>query len=150
MQITFIMLIICFFSNSQQLENKSSATGVLRVHISNLRNTSGQLHVAVFNSHDSFANETPLTTKSIHSKPHNLDTLTVSFQLPEGEYGISVLDDSNADGVLNYGFAGIPREGFGFSGYKLRGLKKPHFKKFSFQLQKGTTATVNVRMTYLF
>ncbi|QDH79239.1 DUF2141 domain-containing protein [Echinicola soli] len=36
--------------------------------------------------------------------------------LPEGNYMIAVLHDSNGNGKLDYSFFGVPKEGFAFSG----------------------------------
>ena len=70
-----------------------------------------------------------------------------SLYLPSGLYGISVLVVADSDGRMKYGFAGIPLEGFGFSGYRQKGLKRPRFSDFSFTHSANTQ--VEIRMTYL-
>jgi len=122
-------------------------TSAVIVHIVGLRSRGGQVCIAVFDSDENFRNEKPLKDKKLMISSHNRDTLTVSVQLPAGLYGISVLDDSNSDGGMNYGFAGIPLEGFGFSGYRQKGLKRPRFSDFSFTHSANTQ--VEIRMTYL-
>lgn len=122
-------------------------TSAVLVHIVGLRSRGGQVCIAVFDSDENFRIEKPLKDKILIRSAHDGDTLTVSLQLPEGMYGISVLDDSNSDSRMNYGFAGIPLEGFGFSGYRQKGLKRPRFSDFSFTHSANTQ--VEIRMTYL-
>lgn len=122
-------------------------TSAVVVQIVGLRSRGGQVCVAVFDSDENFRNEKPL--KDIKLKPGNTnhDTLTVQLQLAPGTYGISVLDDADSDGRMKYGFAGIPLEGFGFSGYRQKGLKRPRLGDFSFKHSANTQ--VEIRMTYL-
>ena len=128
-------------------KNSPVPTTAVVIHIVNLHSRGGQVCIAVFDSDENFRNEKPLKDKKLMLSSHNSDTLTVSLQLPAGLYGISVLDDSNSDGGMNYGFAGIPLEGFGFSGYRQKGLKRPRFSDFSFKHSANTQ--VEIRMTYL-
>lgn len=128
-------------------KNSPVPTTAVVIHIVNLHSRGGQVCIAVFDSEENFRKEKPLKDKKLMLSSHNSDTLTVSLQLPAGLYGISVLDDSNSDGGMNYGFAGIPLEGFGFSGYRQKGLKRPRFSDFSFKHSANTQ--VEIRMTYL-
>ena len=128
-------------------KNSPVPTTAVVLHIVNLHSRGGQVCIAVFDSDENFRKEKPLKDKKLMLSSHNSDTLTVSLQLPAGLYGISVLDDSNSDGGMNYGFAGIPLEGFGFSGYRQKGMKRPRFSDFSFQHSANTQ--VEIRMTYL-
>lgn len=129
-------------------ENSPVPTTAVVIHIVNLRSRGGQVCIAVFDSDENFRKEKPLKDKILIRSAHDGDTLTVSLQLPEGMYGISVLDDSNSDSRMNYGFAGIPLEGFGFSGYRQKRLKRPRFSDFSFKHSSNTQ--VEIRMTYLY
>jgi len=129
-------------------ENSPVPTTAVVIHIVNLSSRGGQVCIAVFDSDENFRIEKPLKDKILIRSAHDGDTLTVSLQLPEGMYGISVLDDSNSDSRMNYGFAGIPLEGFGFSGYRQKRLKRPRFSDFSFKHSSNTQ--VEIRMTYLY
>ena len=73
--------------------------------------------------------------------------MTIKLKLKPGIYGITVLDDKNNDGKMEYNFIGMPKEGYGFSNFTDRILSRPEFKKFDFVL--GTNdKTVYVKMKY--
>jgi len=62
-------------------------------------------------------------------------------------YGITLLDDENKNGKLDYKFV-IPKEGVGFSNYEQHGFRRPVFSDFSFLLKKNETIHVPIRLTY--
>lgn len=134
----------------QNITQKISATSDIIIQIINCRGRSGQVCIAVFDSEESFRNEEPLKSKKIARNNDSSDTLLLSISLATGTYGISVLDDTDADGQMKYGFGGTPCEGFGFSGYQQKGLKRPRFKYFSFRHTAGEPTRVKVKMSYLF
>ena len=61
-------------------------------------------------------------------------TLVVEVKLEPGKYGISLMDDENFNGKMDYNFIGIPKEGFGFSNYYHSGLTKPKLNSFEFEV----------------
>jgi uncharacterized protein (DUF2141 family) len=48
----------------------------------------------------------------------NSVVLSSEIQLPEGEYVIGLLQDSNGNGHMDYGLFGIPKEPYGWSNMK--------------------------------
>ena len=121
----------------------------LEVSITNIRNTKGQLYVAIFNNDQSFKVEVPVFGKKYAKADIQNKTYRLVIPIPPGEYGLSILDDENSDGKMNYRFVGFPLEGFGFSNYKHRGIRKPRFKQFSFQVAINQKLLIEVEMTYL-
>jgi uncharacterized protein (DUF2141 family) len=75
--------------------------------------------------------------------------MRVRFTLEPGIYGLSLLDDENSNGKMEYNFLGIPKEGFGFSDYYHKGLKRPKFESFKFSIDKGQTKKLTVRIRYM-
>ena len=72
----------------------------------------------------------------------------VSFAgLPRGTYAVSVIHDENANHRLDT-FAGIPREGFGFSRNPGIGFGPPRFAAARFVLA-GDADRQQVRMRYI-
>ncbi len=116
--------------------------------ISNISDDKGQLCIAVFSSEDDFKAEKPCYEKQIDKQKVIHHQLIVEIPFHSGHYGVSVLDDSNYDGKMQYNLICIPREGFGFSNYFHRGLSKPVFSDFAFYLEKNETKTLNIRMRY--
>jgi len=140
-----IVLLTCPLPTRSQTDIKRSE---LTVNIVNIRSRQGQLCIAIFRSNEEFTREKPFTEQKIPRRAGDTDSLQVHFSLPPGEYGISVLDDTNADEQMQYRFPGIPVEGFGFSNYRQRGLKKPRFSDFRVELPAGRATLVRVKMQY--
>ena len=67
--------------------------------------------------------------------------------IPAGRYALAIIHDENANRKLDT-FAGIPREGFGFSRNPVVRFGPPRFDKVSIELPPGFTRT-SVRMQYL-
>ncbi|MEA3494867.1 MAG: DUF2141 domain-containing protein, partial [Bacteroidota bacterium] len=85
----------------------------LTVEITNIRNDKGNISLAVFIDNSSFVKEIPFLAKT-YSKTNLIDEkLIVKINLKPGVYGISVLDDENKNGEMEYNLIGVPKEGFG-------------------------------------
>ena len=66
--------------------------------------------------------------------------------LPAGQYAIASLDDENSNGKMDYRFL-LPAEGCGFSNYRHKGIKKPRFDDFDFELTQNNSL-IRVEMQY--
>jgi len=121
--------------------------GDLTIKIMNIRDSSGVLLVCFYRDSAEFEGDTPFRMERMDKQSMRNGEVMVNLYLEEGIYGIVVHDDENGSGIMEYNIAGIPKEGFGFSGYYLSGLKKPHFSDFSFDL--FMQETVEVKMRYV-
>lgn len=121
----------------------------IEITVSGIRNQSGQIAIYVFNSQEGFKEE-----RAVHAfmfkKQQLVDgTLKVKIELPAGTFGLSLVDDENANKNMDYNFVGMPKEGFGFSNYYHTGLTRPVYDQFKFNVQKGSATKVAVQMRYL-
>ena len=68
-------------------------------------------------------------------------------KVPPGTYAISVFHDANENGKLDSNFAGIPKEGFGFSNNAMGMFGPPSFgeAKFAFEGEKKIEITLKYR-----
>ncbi len=140
--IRFLLLIIVLLI----VQGVSAQEVRLRIH--NIKTTTGVLRIGVFNSEESFKSEKSyIYIKSKKSAMIN-DELIVDLKLEPGTYGISVLDDENDDGKMNWKYITIPREGFGFADYYHTGLKKPRFHNFSFTIDRDEKKCMVVKLRY--
>ncbi len=121
---------------------------LLDVHISNIRNTKGQLCLAIFASEDEFKVEKPCWRLYCDKKEVHNGEFSIQIPFREGNWGFSLLDDENSNGKMEYNFIGMPREGFGFSNYELKGLHRPVFDDFCFQLKKDEKKVLLVKVKY--
>lgn len=116
--------------------------------ISGIRSNSGYLILGFFPDKESFVKEEPAFRKKIDKTKMVNGKLLLKMKLDEGTYGLSVLDDENNDDIMNFNL-GIPVEGFGFSNYYLKGLSRPDFDSFKFNIQEGNIKKIIVNMRYI-
>jgi len=134
--LVLLSLSICFFGQT------------LDIQIKNIRVGKGQLCVVVFADNEGFnAEKTVWETKCPKSMVVNGE-LHLKIQIQQGKYGLSVLDDENENGKMEYKLFGIPSEGFGFSNYYQKGIRKPTFDDFSFFVERNEIKIVTVMMKY--
>lgn len=120
----------------------------LQLKIINIAAGKGQMCIAVFDSEEGFRSESPcFVIKTDKLKVANQELL-IEIPFYPGRFGVSVLDDANYDGKMQYNLLGIPREGFGFSGYYHRSIKKPVFNSFAFYLEEKEIKSVLIRLKY--
>ena len=121
---------------------------ILDVHITNIRNTKGQLCLAIFADEAGFKAERTCWEMKCDKKDFINGEFQIKIEFRPGTYGMSVLDDENYNGKMDYNLFGIPREGFGFSNYFHRGILKPAFDDFKFDIQRNETKKLFVKMKY--
>jgi len=134
----FLPFIGTFGSHPQKVE----------VTITGIKSTQGRLCIAIFVDNEGFKKESPCKDMKISKERISGNTTTVEFELLPGVYGISVLDDENCNGKMDYNMVGIPKEGFGFSNYYHRGITKPHFDQFKFEVS-NSDVKVLVELKYM-
>ena len=130
------------------LSSQIVSSQTLDVHIENIQRAKGQVCVAVFADDAGFQSEKTIWEMKYAKKLVTKGNLDITIPLQAGKYGLSVLDDENLSGKMEYNLFGIPREGFGFSNYYHRGFCKPAFDDFSFVVEKDEKKIITVCMKY--
>ena len=122
----------------------------LTVHIEGVRTRGGSIHVGFYDSEAQWL--TQRSSFQRHGTKAGLDAagrVTLTFtDVPAGTYGLAVVDDANGSGGIDWGPL-LPKEGFGFSNYYHRGLTRPKYERFAFELPAGESVEVTVRLRYL-
>ena len=119
----------------------------LMVQVTNIERKKGNLKLAVYTDKESFNKDKYFKYKVIPKGSITDGTLNVELLLPEGTYGIALLDDENDNDVMDYHFF-IPVEGYGFSNYYHTGMLKPTFEDFKF-IFSGPKDSVKIKVKYL-
>lgn len=119
------------------------------ITVKNIENDNGNFKVHVFNSSKGFQDKTAYKKLTFSKKEVRNGTMTIRVTLPPGEYGISLLDDENKNGKMDFNMLHLPKEGFGFSDYYHTSFSKPEYDSFKFQLQEKATKNVTVKIRYL-
>lgn len=119
----------------------------LDVAVDHLRSAKGMLRICLTADPDNFpacVDDADALTRSVPAGTHN-----VSFPgLPQRGYAIAVIHDENSNAKLDT-FAGIPREGFGFSRNPAIRFGPPRFAAARFVLA-GDAELQQVKMRYIF
>ena len=92
----------------------AAQAGELSVTISDIRNDSGYVLAAVYDSEASFL-KPPLARVSVKFKAAQGKLAFALPDLPPGKYAIVAFHDENDNGKLDRNSLGVPTEGFGFS-----------------------------------
>jgi len=138
-KIRLLMLLPVVTLNAQDVE----------VIITGIRAEKGQIVIGVFKDNESFRKEESFLEKRFVKNGISNGEMRVKFSLEPGIYGLSLLDDENSDGKMEYNFARLPKEGFGFSDYYHTGLTRPKFDSFKFSIDQSKKRTITVRIRYL-
>jgi uncharacterized protein (DUF2141 family) len=111
--------------------SSSTAQEMLSIEVTNIKNTSGNIMVGLFNNEETFLKDAVIgqTIKASDEK------IVVTFKnVPMGEYAISVIHDENENGELDANMVGIPKEGFAFGNNAMGAFGPPSFDKAKVKL----------------
>ena len=131
------------------LPARSGNSQTVEVIITGIRSEKGQIVIGVFKDDESFQKEESFMEKRFVKSGISKREMRVQFSLETGIYGLSLLDDENSNGKMEYNFLGIPKEGFGFSDYYHKGIKKPKFDSYKFSINKDQTKRITIRIRYM-
>jgi len=142
-----LILILALTAVSGTLFSQTGSVQI-RVVVENIRSDRGTLALALYRSPEGWPYEPEF---DFFLKKDSLRDGRLSYlvnNLKPGRYALSVLDDENNDGEMDY-FCGIPREGWGFcNNPPVLRLRPPRYEQCSFQAE-GDSLTITVRMNYM-
>jgi len=119
--------------------------GTLLIQIINIPATEGYVMVAVYDSEKAYSadGEAAATARINVSAPQ---VEAVFPDLANGWYGVAVYHDRNANGKLDSGVFGIPKEAYGHSNNVRGTFGPPAFDKIKFELNKTENRiTINLK-----
>ena len=119
-----LSLLFCVFSGYCFPQTVNNVT--VTVEITNVVINGGKVYLAVFTNADEFKKEKP----HIHYELEDANaSISHRLSLPAGEYVITVCQDANGNGKIDYGSFGIPKELVGMSNYFGKGYPSKSFDK---------------------
>ncbi|CAN5424377.1 hypothetical protein BH10PSE12_BH10PSE12_29130 [soil metagenome] len=118
----------------------------LAIGVEGLRNTHGMLQICLTRLPDHFPDCTGDPDKRHYSVPATEAAKIPLADLPPGTYALAIIHDENSNHKLDT-FAGIPREGVGFSRNPPIHFGAPSFRSAQFTVD-GAAAWQDVRMKY--
>ena len=108
------------------------------IEINGVSINGGLIYVAVYSNESGYKNETVFAQFILQP---DRTTLTYFLDLPEGEYVVSVFQDSDNNGELKTGIFGIPSEPVGKTNYNLKG-SPGGFNKLKAPVNKNSTKLI--------
>lgn len=134
----FLFLTIVSFGFSQE--------NTINVTVTNIRNAKGLIQIQIYKDVESYGREVPWKVVQLPKDKVVNKTLKHTIKgLPDGTYGLALLDDENSDTKMNWTIVKLPKEGFGFSNYYHSVLSKPKFDNFKFYLKGNKDVEMKIR-----
>ncbi len=125
----------------------SSCPG-MHVQVLNIRNSTGTVDCALFESPAGFPTEAlRAATHVMVIKVRQTQARCDFADIPPGTYALAVFHDENMNGTLDTNWLGIPTEGYGFSNDVKASLGPPSFAAASFAYD-GRTLEMTIRLEY--
>ncbi len=110
-------------------------TGILMVEISGLKDATGNVYIAVYNSDSTWLSDNTVLSKKVAiAEALDGDLVRTELQLPLGEYALSVFYDKDNDGKLNTNFIGMPKEPIAMSNNAVAKMGPPKYADAVFSL----------------
>jgi uncharacterized protein (DUF2141 family) len=117
---------------------QSSSCPGIHVKILNIRNSTGTVDCALFDSPQGFPIEALLSARQVMvMKVRNKEARCDFEDIPPGTYALAVFHDENMNGKLDTNWLGIPKEGYAFSNDVKALLAAPSFSAASFRYDEG-------------
>jgi uncharacterized protein (DUF2141 family) len=137
------LLIIAFLSlvlhNSQAQEENFKLT----VEISGLKNNTGKVLVALFDSEETFLKKNK-ELKGISVLIENNKATAVFKGVQKGEYALSLFHDKNNNNKLDTNFVGIPKEPYAFSNNATGFMGPPKFEESKVLVDSNKTIKIKI------
>lgn len=107
----------------------------VEIHIKNVKNDTANIYIAVYDDGDDWPAGQPFRTLVADAE---LDTTKVKIELPVGTYAISVYQDINGNGKMDYNLVRMPKEPWGVSNDAPARFGPPSWKKMKFDVDAAT------------
>lgn len=139
-------LVILVFSPLWSNAVPTDAT--VRVEISNLRNTQGDVGCLIFNSPDGYPETHAKAYKELHVAIAGDHTVCEFKDVMPGTYAAIVFHDENKNGKMDKNFLGIPQEGYVASNNVRPLISAPEFKEASFAVAAASVTSIKLQIRY--
>ena len=142
-------LVVLVFTNLTTVAfSQSPSCPGIHVKVLNIRNSTGTVDCALFDSPDGFPIEVLLSAKNTMVIKVRHTQARCDFEdIPPGTYALAVIHDENMNGKLDTDSRGIPTEGYGFSNDVRELLGPPSFYAARFPYD-GKNLDLTIRLNY--
>ena len=128
-----VLALLAFASFPAMACAQSASCPGIHVQILNIRNSTGTVDCALFDSTVGFPLEVLRSATNVMIiKIRDTRARCDFLDIPPGRYALVVIHDENANGKLDVNWIGVPTEGYGFSNSARALLGAPSFAAASF------------------
>ncbi len=139
---------VLVFANLPAIAFAQSSCPGIHVKIPSIKNNTGNIACAIFESPEGFPDKFLVSAKEIVIKKIQNKKAQCDFSdIPPGTYAIAVIHDENMNGELDTNWLGVPTEGYGFSNTTIDEFGAPAFAAASF-LYDGQNIDLTIRLKY--
>ena len=143
-----VLYAVLVFANLPAIAFAQSPCPGIHVKILNIKNSTGTVDCALFNSPVGFPTEfLHSATNVMVIKIRDTQARCDFEDIPPGKYALAVVHDENMNGKLDTNWLGIPTEGYGFSNDAKALLGAPSFSAASFQYD-GRNLDLTISLHY--
>jgi uncharacterized protein (DUF2141 family) len=123
-----------------------SLSYTLDVQINNVKlERGGSMSIAVHNSQDTFPSAEDKEKYFTYQRYPVATQNNTSFDIPEGQYSITVFQDTNDNFKIDKNFIGLPTEPYGISNDSTDGFGRPIYKTSVIEVSKDMKTIINLR-----
>ena len=142
------LYVVAVFATLPAITLAQSACPGIHVKILNIRNSTGTVACALFESPDGFPTDYLRAATNVMVIRIRKDQARCDFEdIPPGTYAMAVIHDENMNGKLDTNWAGVPTEGYGFSNDVRGVLSAPSFAAASFKYD-GRNVELTMSLQY--
>lgn len=121
---------------TKEIEEEEKTTANINIKISGLKGKNGVIRISLFDNSSGFPSNPYSAYEVAESVEINQSVVDYTFfDIPFGEYAISVIQDENKNEKLDTGMFGIPTEKYGFSKNPKINFGPPSFNECKFKLE---------------
>lgn len=114
----------------------------VEVTITNIQESNGDIYLGVYNSETGFPNQNKTYKNTIVQA--ETGSITITLDLPSGNYAISVYHDANRNGKLDKNMFGAPTEYYGFSNNARSLFSAPGFDACKVEVPNTKAITIDL------
>ena len=118
------------------------------VLVRGLRDNQGRVGCSLFNGPDGFPRQKAKEFRGMWTQKRNHVAVCDFPNIPAGTYAVTVLDDSNMNGKMDFDLIGLPTKGYGFSNDAKATLSPPPFSAASFSYRGKGSLQVPINIVY--
>ena len=139
---------VLLFANPAAIAFSQSSCPGIHVKILSIRNSTGAVACALFESPAGFPTEfLHSATNIMMIKVKDAQARCDFEDIPPGTYALAVIHDENMNGKLDTNLLGVPTEGYGFSNDAKAFLRAPSFRAASFSYD-GQNVDMTISLNY--